>query len=70
MDELVYVTDDTYSKKQLLRMEQLLLNVLAFDLTVPTAHQFLRQFFTVASVCSKTENLALVNKILPVVHLV
>ncbi|XP_072558440.1 cyclin-A1 [Paramormyrops kingsleyae] len=59
VDELVYVTDDTYSKKQLLRMEQLLLNVLAFDLTVPTAHQFLRQFFTVASVCSKTENLAL-----------
>ncbi|KAJ7997471.1 hypothetical protein DPEC_G00229360 [Dallia pectoralis] len=59
VDDFVYITDDTYSKKQLLRMEHLLLKVLSFDMTVPTAHQFLCHFFTIHSVCFKTENLAL-----------
>ncbi|XP_036381302.1 cyclin-A1 [Megalops cyprinoides] len=59
VDEFVYITDDTYTKKQLLRMEHLFLKVLAFDMTVPTTHQFLRQYMAVESVCSKTENLAL-----------
>ncbi|KAM6986812.1 cyclin-A1 [Aplochiton taeniatus] len=59
VEEFVYITDDTYTKKQLLRMEHLLLKVLAFDVTVPTTYQFLRQLLTVESVCSKTENLAL-----------
>uniref|UniRef100_A0A803YJV4 Cyclin-like domain-containing protein n=1 Tax=Meleagris gallopavo TaxID=9103 RepID=A0A803YJV4_MELGA len=36
VDEFVYITDDTYTKRQLLRMEHLLLKVLAFDLTVCT----------------------------------
>ncbi|XP_067841494.1 cyclin-A1 [Heptranchias perlo] len=44
MDEFVYITDDTYTKKQLLRMEHLLLKVLSFDMTVPTVNQFLTQF--------------------------
>ncbi|OXB62200.1 hypothetical protein ASZ78_013931 [Callipepla squamata] len=34
VDEFVYITDDTYTKRQLLRMEHLLLKVLAFDLTI------------------------------------
>ncbi|XP_019903600.1 cyclin-A1 isoform X2 [Esox lucius] len=59
VDDFVYITDDTYSKKQLLRMEHLLLKVLAFGMTVPTTHQFLRHLLTVHSVCFKTENLAL-----------
>ncbi|XP_029106633.1 cyclin-A1 [Scleropages formosus] len=58
-EDFAYVTDNSYTKKQLLQMEQLLLKVLAFDLAVPTAHQFLKQFLTVESVCSRTENLAL-----------
>ncbi|XP_055492799.1 cyclin-A1 [Leucoraja erinacea] len=44
IDEFVYITDDTYTKKQLLRMEHLLLKVLSFDVTVPTVNQFLTQF--------------------------
>ncbi|XP_048454068.1 cyclin-A1 isoform X3 [Rhincodon typus] len=44
IDEFVYITDDTYTKKQLLRMEHLLLKVLSFDMTVPTVNQFLTQF--------------------------
>ncbi|XP_061876429.1 cyclin-A1 [Colius striatus] len=58
VDEFVYITDDTYTKRQLLRMEQLLLKVLAFDLTAPTINQFLLQFFQRHGVCMRTENFA------------
>lgn len=59
MDEFVYITDDTYTKKQLLRMEHLLLKVLAFDLTVPTVHQFLLQYLKRHPISAKTEHLAM-----------
>uniref|UniRef100_A0A8D0BP04 Cyclin-A2 n=1 Tax=Salvator merianae TaxID=96440 RepID=A0A8D0BP04_SALMN len=58
VDEFVYITDDTYTKKQLLRMEHLLLKVLAFDLTVPTINQFLLQYLQWHGVNLKTENFA------------
>ncbi|XP_006874440.1 PREDICTED: cyclin-A1 [Chrysochloris asiatica] len=58
VDEFVYITDDTYTKRQLLRMEHLLLKVLAFDLTVPTTNQFLLQYLRRQGVCIRTENLA------------
>ncbi|XP_007951482.1 cyclin-A1 [Orycteropus afer afer] len=58
VDEFVYITDDTYTKRQLLRMEHLLLKVLAFDLTVPTTHQFLLQYLQRQGVCVRTESLA------------
>nr|XP_056714140.1 cyclin-A1 [Euleptes europaea] len=58
VEEFVYITDDTYTKKQLLRMEHLLLKVLAFDLTVPTINQFLLQYLQRHVVCLKTENFA------------
>lgn len=60
MDEFVYITDDTYTKKQLLRMEHLMLKVLSFDMTAPTSHQFLIQYLLAGAVCVKTANLALV----------
>ncbi|NP_001081515.1 cyclin-A1 [Xenopus laevis] len=59
VDEFVYITDDTYSKKQLLRMEHVLLKVLAFDLTVPTVNQFLLQYLQRHAVSVKTEHLAM-----------
>ncbi|XP_036868095.2 cyclin-A1 isoform X1 [Manis javanica] len=58
VDEFVYITDDTYTKRQLLRMEHLLLKVLAFDLAVPTTNQFLLQYLRRQGVCVRTENLA------------
>uniref|UniRef100_A0A8B9BMS0 Cyclin A1 n=1 Tax=Anser brachyrhynchus TaxID=132585 RepID=A0A8B9BMS0_9AVES len=58
VDEFVYITDDTYTKRQLLRMEHLLLKVLAFDLTVPTINQFLLQYIQRHGVCMRTENFA------------
>ncbi|KAG7264306.1 hypothetical protein CRUP_020992 [Coryphaenoides rupestris] len=42
--EFVYITDDTYTKKQVLRMEHLVLKVLSFDLAAPTINQFLAQY--------------------------
>ncbi|XP_077340275.1 cyclin-A1 [Lithobates pipiens] len=59
VDEFVYITDDTYTKKQLLRMEHLLLKVLAFDLTVPTINQFLLQYIHKQAVGTKAEHLAM-----------
>ena len=59
VDEFVYITDDTYTKKQVLRMEQHLLRVLAFDMTAPTVHQFLMQYTLEGHICARTVNLAL-----------
>lgn len=49
MTEFVYITDDTYSKKQVLRMEQLVLKVLNFDLAVCTQLCFVGQFSRAAA---------------------
>lgn len=42
--EFVYITDNTYTKTQVLRMEQLILKVLKFDLCVPTTSVFLNAY--------------------------
>lgn len=42
--EFVYITDDTYTKKQVLRMEQVVLKVLSFDIAAPTVYYFLQRF--------------------------
>ncbi|KAF3694189.1 Cyclin-A2 [Channa argus] len=57
--EFVYITDDTYTKKQLLRMEHLVLKVLSFDLAAPTINQFLTQYFLGQSVNKQVESLAM-----------
>lgn len=46
IQEFVFITDDTYTKKQLLKMEQLILKVLSFDLTSPTANGFMEIFLS------------------------
>lgn len=62
LSEFVYTTDSTYTKKQLIRMEHVFLQVLAFKMAGPTINQFLRLFMTIQPVCPTTENLALVSK--------
>ena len=60
--EFVYITDDTYTKKQVLRMEHLVLKVLAFDLAAPTINQFLTQYFLHQQPANcKVESLAMVS---------
>lgn len=57
--EFVYITDDTYTKKQVLRMEHLVLKVLSFDLAAPTINQFLTQYLLNHSVSKQVESLAM-----------
>ncbi|XP_044775514.1 cyclin-A2-like [Neomonachus schauinslandi] len=58
--QFVYITDDTYTKKQVLRMEHIVLKVLAFDLAAPTINQFLTQYFLhQPSANCKVESLAM-----------
>lgn len=44
VDEFVYVTDNTYSKAQILKMEHLILKVLKFDMGGVTAYSFFHRY--------------------------
>lgn len=44
LSEFVYITDDTYTKSQIVRMERMILKVLDFNLAAPTAHNFLLRY--------------------------
>lgn len=57
----MYITDDTYTKKQVLRMEHMVLKVLSFDLAAPTINQFLTHYFLHQSVNKQVESLAMVS---------
>lgn len=61
--EFVYITDDTYTKKQVLRMEHLLLKVLDFRMNTPTTNNFLTHYLRFLKmnghmVSSKVDHLA------------
>lgn len=43
-EECSYITDNTYSKREILRMEEVIWGALGFQLTVPTPRTFLRRF--------------------------
>jgi cyclin A len=57
--EFVYITDDTYSKIQVLRMEQLILKVLSFDLSVPTSLVFTNSYAVMNDVPDKVKYMAM-----------
>lgn len=40
LKHFVEVTDDAYNKKDILRMEELIIKTLEFNLTFPTRHHF------------------------------
>ena len=42
--DFVYITDNAYTRDEILRMESVMLNVLQFSCTVPTANRFLTRF--------------------------
>lgn len=62
--EFVYITDDTYTKKQVLRMEQLILKVLSFDLSVPTSLVFINVYAIMNDIPDKVKYLAMVRRFL------
>ncbi len=59
--EFVYITDDTYTKKQVLRMEHLVLKVLSFDVAIPTINVFCERFLKQCNASEKTLSLVMVS---------
>jgi len=57
IDEFVYISDNTYTRAQILAMENSLLTALKFQLTTPTPWEFSRRFMKAAQVDKKTEHL-------------
>lgn len=49
VEEFCYITDNTYTREQVLDMEREVLRVLDFDLTQPTIKTFLRRYIKAAS---------------------
>uniref|UniRef100_S4R8K0 Cyclin A1 n=1 Tax=Petromyzon marinus TaxID=7757 RepID=S4R8K0_PETMA len=59
VSEFVFITDDTYTKQQVLRMEHLILRVLSFEVASPTIMQFLTQYLKLGGACCRTRNLSM-----------
>lgn len=47
VNDFCYITDNTYSKEQMVAMEELILKKLKYELTVPTSKTFLRRLLQV-----------------------
>lgn len=58
VDEFCYITDNTYTREQVIAMERRVLDTLNFELTTPTAKSFLRRFLRAAEADQKAEFLA------------
>ncbi|GAX81523.1 hypothetical protein CEUSTIGMA_g8951.t1 [Chlamydomonas eustigma] len=52
--DFCYITDNTYSREQMIQMEEVVLKRLSYELTVPTAKTFLRRLL---QVCNPDEHL-------------
>ena len=57
IDEFVYISDSTYTKAEVLAMENALLTTLRFKLTSPTSWEFSRRFCKAANADKQTETL-------------
>jgi cyclin A len=58
INEFVYITDDSYTKKQVLNMERMVLKVLQFDISSPSIHYFLKKFLTELCLPDYVEHMA------------
>eukprot|EP01018_Ginkgo_biloba_P008678 Gb_07594 [translate_table: standard] len=59
VDEFCYITDNTYTREEVLDMETRVLNYLHFELTTPTTKSFLRRFVRAAQAANKATTLHL-----------
>ncbi|XP_015068399.1 cyclin-A2-4-like [Solanum pennellii] len=59
VEEFCFITDNAYTKNEVLAMEILILNFLGFRLSTPTAKTFLRRFIRAAQASYKNPNLEL-----------
>ncbi|PHU17422.1 Cyclin-B2-4 [Capsicum chinense] len=44
VEDLIFISDKAYARKEVLEMEKLMVNVLQFNIKVPTTYVFMRQF--------------------------
>jgi len=58
INEFVYISDDTYTKDDVLKMECILLSSLQFNMSVPTAWEFVRGFCSSATIGDRPKFLA------------
>ena len=56
--DFVYISDRAFSRNDLLHMESIMLNVLHFNLTVPSSFMFLQRFSKIGQASTKTMQLA------------
>jgi len=56
--EFVYITDDTYTRNQVLKMETVILKLLDFRVALPTINWFCERFMAPLDLDEKTKNLA------------
>lgn len=60
LKDFVFITDNTFTKKQILRMEHLILKVLNFDISVPTAFTFQQLY---CSMCNASESVIYLSQV-------
>ncbi|KAL8521954.1 hypothetical protein ACS0TY_012199 [Phlomoides rotata] len=59
VEEFCFITDNTYTKDEVVKMESCVLNFLNFQLSVPTPKKFLRRFIQAAQVTYKVPSVEL-----------
>ncbi|KAL6996529.1 Cyclin-A2-3 [Sarracenia purpurea var. burkii] len=59
VEEFCFITDNTYAREEVLKMECQVLNYLGFQLSAPTAQTFLRRFLRAAQAYCKPPSLEL-----------
>lgn len=59
LEEFCFITDNTYTREEVLKMESQVLNFLHFQLSVPTTKSFLRRFIQAAQASHKVSCLEL-----------
>ncbi|XP_062133366.1 G2/mitotic-specific cyclin-A [Drosophila sulfurigaster albostrigata] len=57
--EFVFLTDDSYTQAQVLRMEQVFLKILTFNLSTPTPYVFMTTYGVMSDMPEKLKSLAL-----------
>ncbi|XP_031107809.1 G2/mitotic-specific cyclin-2-like [Ipomoea triloba] len=55
VDDLVFISDKAYTRKEVLEMESLMLNTLQFNMSIPTPYVFMKRFLKAAQSDKKLE---------------
>ncbi|KAG8375513.1 hypothetical protein BUALT_Bualt10G0107600 [Buddleja alternifolia] len=59
VEKFCFITDNTYTKEEVVKMESHILNLLDFQLSVPTTKKFLRRFIQAAQISYKVPSVEL-----------